>query len=95
MIAFLQRLVIPRGNLLTAEILAEVTLHILGTGEFKAISSKYEDTREKPISQRLVEGLIYTAIQIGKERGVAINWPELQRQHPFAPPAPPAPAPPR
>lgn len=92
---WLRALFAPRGSLLVADILAEVTLHIMTTGEFKAITSKYEDSPAQPISQRLVEGLIFTAINIGKERGVFINWANLERQYPFPGPQPPSAAPPR
>ena len=72
----------PGGNLLGPDIRAEVTLHVLGGGENKALVSKFEDSAEQKVSQQVIQGLINTAIGIAKERRISINWPGVASLHP-------------
>lgn len=80
--AFLRGLFAPRGNLLTAEILAEVTLHLLTTGEAKTVISKFADGPEQRVSQGLIQALINGAISVARERHISINWPAVATLHP-------------
>ena len=85
----LQRLFAPRGNLLVADILAETTVHVLSSGERKAIISKFEDTPDQRVRQQLVQALVFTAIDIARERGIGISWDRLAALYPMPAPPPP------
>ena len=92
---WLRMLFAPRGNLLVADILAETTVHVLSSGERKAIISKFEDTPDQRVRQQLIQALVFTAIDIARERGIGISWDRLASLYPMpAPPAPPPPPPP-
>lgn len=91
---FFRNLFVPHGNLLVRDIVAEVTLHVMDDGQRKAIVSKFEDTPDHRLRQALVQHLIFTGIDVARERGIGINWEAVARAYPFQPaPPPPAPAP--
>ena len=91
---WLRSLFAPRGTLLVADILAETTVHVLSSGERKAIISKFEDTPDQRVRQQLVQALVFTAIDIARERGIGISWDRLAALYPMpAPPAAPPPPP--
>ena len=86
---WLRALFAPRGNLLIADILAETTVHVLSTGEHKGIISKFEDTPDQAVRQRLIQALVFTAIDIARERGIGISWDRLASLYPMPAPPPP------
>ena len=89
---WLRSLFAPRGNLLVADILAETTVHVLSSGEHKGIISKFDDTPDQAVRQRLIQALIFTAIDIARERRIGISWDRLAALYPM--PVPPAAPPP-
>ena len=94
----LQRLFAPQGNLLTADIVAEVTLHLMSDGQRKAVVSKFEDNGTQDRRQQMVQHLIFTGIELARVGAIGINWQALAQMYPppapSAAPAPPAAAPP-
>ncbi len=97
-LAFLSELFAPRGNLLTADIMAEVTMHVLTDRQVKTIISKYPDNPQQEVTQALIQGLLNAAVGIAKERRVSIDWNVLRQAHPPYPEhvamrPPPSPAP--
>ena len=88
MITFLRRLFAPRGTLLIADILAETTVHVLSSGERKAIISKFEDGPGLPVRQQLVQALIFTAAEVAQQGGIRIDWELVSRVCPQPPVAP-------
>ena len=91
----LQRLFAPKGNLLTADIVAEATLHLMSDGQRKAIVSKFEDNPTQDRRQQMVQHLIFTGIEVARVGAIGINWQALAQMYPpptpTAAPAPPAP----
>lgn len=81
-------------NLLGADLLAEVTLHLTAEGARKAIVSKLDDDTQHDVRQRLIQALIFTAIDLARERAIGINWGEVSKLHPFQGPGPAPPGPP-
>lgn len=82
-------------NLLTQEILAEVTVFLMNNGQRKSIISKIEDDANRTLRQQVVQALIFAAIDVAKERAIGINWQGLSQLYPYQgpPAAAPAPAP--
>lgn len=85
MIAFLKRLFAPRGNLLTADIIAELEITILSTGECKAGISKFHDNQEQHVAQAIINGGIQHLVSFARERGISINWDILKQMYPPQP----------
>ena len=88
----------PQGSLLVQPIEVEVNLYLLGAGQHKAMVSKFEDSPEQGLAQRLIQALIFTAIDVARERHISINWAAVAQRHPPYPEhaaglGPPAPAP--
>ena len=80
-------------NLLGPDLLGEITIHILPTGGHKIIVSKLEDDPKQELRQRVIQAAIFTAIDLAKERGIAIAWSELEKLYPYKPPQLPPVAP--
>lgn len=76
------------GNLLQADVLAEVTLHVLSNGQFKSIASKVEDGPDNRIHRMLMEALVRSATDLGLQRGVGLNWLALNKGYPYMGPMP-------
>lgn len=81
----------PLGNLLGPDIQAEVTVHVL-EHDFKSVISKIEDQPGFALRQRVIQALLFSAINVAKERAIDIRWDALAQLYP---PHPPAPGPPR
>ena len=95
-VGFVQRLFAPRGNLLVADIIAECTIHVLSNGTSKTWASKVPN---QPAAEALIQGMLNTSMQVGKQFGVGINWQALGQMYPYtgpaAPPTPPVRVPPK
>ena len=79
---WLRALFAPRGNLLTADILAEVTMHVMSDLSSKTSLSKFPDNAHGQVAQAIIQGLIHEAIRLAKERHISLNWPGIAAMHP-------------
>lgn len=75
-------------NLLGPDLLAELTLHLTVDGHRKVIASKLDEQPGWQTRQQVVQALLFTAIDMAKERGIGINWAGLEQLYPY--PKPPA-----
>ena len=82
LIGFFRSLFRPQNSLLVATIDVEVNLFLMSSGQHKAIVSKFEDTREQAMAQRLIQALIFTGIDVARERHISINWQAVAQRHP-------------
>lgn len=82
----LARVFTRSGNLLGPDLLAEVTVHLTVEGTRKAIISKLDDEPGFATRQKVVQALLFTAMEMAKERAIGINWQQLHALYPYNPP---------
>ena len=79
---WLKALFMPQDSLLIQTIDVEVNLFLMSSGQHKAMVSKFEDSPEQALAQRLIQALIFTGIDVARERHISINWQAVAQRHP-------------
>ena len=76
----LERVFAPSGNLLVADLTAEVAVHVLSNGQRKTLIAKMDDLQA---AHHAVQGLVFGAIEVGQQHGVSVNWIAMNRLAPY------------
>jgi hypothetical protein len=78
-LAWIQAIFAPKGNLLVRDLLAEVSMHIASDGVRRTSYSKFEG----PVAHHVVQGLVHSGVEFAAANNISINWVAMNHMLPY------------